>query len=110
MKAVRVFASAGMLSLACAGFAGGALAERNGSGPFFYQGSGTWPSADPQPSRGFFDLFLHRKPRASQPRPSDGLGRASRQPVDVELSPPVEKIVVYQPEKLVPLSTTAFTE
>ena len=108
MKAVGVFASAGVLLLAYAGASGGALAERNGS--FWYQGSSPPDSFNSQPSGGFFDLFIHRKQRSFNPNPFGRFGHSARRPVEVESAPPIEKILVYQPEKLVPLSATAFTE
>src|SRR5438045_1476438 len=109
MKAVGVFASAGVLLLMCSG---GALAEGNGG--LWYRESAPAAALDQQRDGNFFGFFPQRRQRHSQTNTSTGTSNGSshsnRQPVEVEPPPAIEQIVVYQPEKLVPLSASAFTE
>lgn len=119
MKAVRGFAGAAVLALAFGCQVGSADAERDGA--FVHQGAGSsssWFNDEPnaQPSRSsdgfFFKLFRPKKNRSFdggfffQPRRH----AAPRQAVEVEPPPAIEKISVYQPERLVSLSLTALSE
>src|SRR5262245_27118140 len=110
MRTVRVFV--GVVELALGGAASGsaALAESNDrDGPWVYSGSSSNSSprehAIERGGPSFFDrLFGNQRDYDGY---DDGYGRATRtgEPVDVEPVQPTEKIVVYQPDKLVPLST-----
>src|SRR4051812_330397 len=109
MKAAGVFASASVLLLMCSGVA---LAEHNGG--VWYRESAPAAVLDQQHEGNFFGFFPQRRQRRSQTNTStntsSGSAHSSQQPVEVEPPPPIEQIVVYQPESLVPLAANALTE
>lgn len=113
MKAARCFIAAAALGLSLMGGSHWALAERDG--PFVHQGfqgfnSPSFFDEAPRPSSWFDKLRRKRARKTSSDEKNTRPQKRAVQSVEVEPPPAIEKISVYQPERLVALSTSAFTE
>ncbi|MFL5260460.1 MAG: murein L,D-transpeptidase [Hyphomicrobiales bacterium] len=109
MKAARCFIAAAALSFSFLGGVHWSWAERDGL--FVHQGFNSPSFVEEAPARSWwFDNFRRKRLRKTSGAESERPQKRAVQSVDVEPPPPIEKISVYEPERLVALSAAAFSE